>query len=202
MRIHSEEFFQELQDIFMEVEKPKSILKTQTPPLKTNLKAEKPLKSIIMEKPMVLAPVLEAPEANLEGAEEQRNLSADAQIQVKNQSRSQFLEAKVEKQIDAEAVLESKQNAQNQVKNQTVANVQDKSLDPKFLEAELEGKTEAQTQAEATFLEAEVEKQIIDSEAVLGSKENAKNQVKTKPLPKSKTNHWIQIFWRLILRAR
>ena len=62
---------------------------------------------------------------------------------MKNQAVGQFLKAEVEKQIDAEAVLESEKNAQNQVKNQTVANVQDKSLDPKFLEADLEGKNNA-----------------------------------------------------------
>ena len=106
------------------------------------------LNSILkISKPMVLSSVVEAPTVKVVN-----DRVVDEEEAMKNQAGRQFLEAEVEKQIkiDAEAVLESKTNAQNQVKNHTVANVQDKSLDPNFLEADLEGKTEAQTQAEAT----------------------------------------------------
>ena len=69
-------FVEELHEIFDDNEEtvvisnpisclPKSILKTQTPPLKTNLKAEKPLKSIL-KKPMVLASVVEAHTVKIE----------------------------------------------------------------------------------------------------------------------------------------
>ena len=59
-------------------------------------------------------------------------------------------------------------------------------------------------QAGRQFLEAEGSKNKLKSmrRPFLRAKQMLKTRSKTIPLPMSKTNHWIQTFWRPILRAR
>ena len=70
-----------------------------------------------LEKPMVLASVVEAPTVKIVN-----DTIVDVEEVMKNQAVGQFLEAPVMKIIDdEEAILESEENPQNQAKDQTVA---------------------------------------------------------------------------------
>ena len=121
-----ESFAEELFEIFEEFDDDEEVIITNPNSwanLNSNQKKQRVLnkhgqslpKSIILEKPMVLASVVEAPTVKIVN-----DTIVDVEEVMKNQAVGQFLEAEV-RRIDAEAVLESEENPRNQAKNQTVA---------------------------------------------------------------------------------